>query len=149
MNTKEVWEVALAVIASLGGGGLIVFGLSGYLGKLWADRALEKQKHEYAKLNIAFTQQLDLATRRIQVELDALGHLHKLAIESEFEKIRELWKKIAALRTAFYNLPKAGFRLVLADAAKQHERELKASEIFIDNINALFDVWTGEMLSIF
>jgi hypothetical protein len=29
-------------------------------GKRWADRALEKQKQEYAQLNIAFTSQLDL-----------------------------------------------------------------------------------------
>jgi hypothetical protein len=84
MTPKEILEVALTVIASLGGGGVIVFGLSGYLGKRWADRALEKERHEYTKLNMEFTQQLDLATRRIQIELDAIGHLHKLKTESEF-----------------------------------------------------------------
>src|ERR1700731_1947465 len=94
MTPKEILEVALTVIGSLGGGGLIVFGLSGYLGKRWADRALEKQKQEYAQLNIAFTNQLDIATRRLQIELDAQGLLQKLRVESEFERVKELWRRI-------------------------------------------------------
>ena len=60
MTPKEILEVALTVIASLVGGGAIVFGLSGFLGKVWADRALSKQKQEYDQLNIAFTHQLGL-----------------------------------------------------------------------------------------
>ena len=72
MNFKDVVEVGAAVITSLGGGGALVLGFSNYLGKIWADRALEKQRHEYSQLNIAFQNQLDMATRRLQVELDAL-----------------------------------------------------------------------------
>ncbi len=65
VSLKDVFEVAAAVIVSLGGGGAIVFRLSGFLGKLWADRALQTQKEEserqleeqrqqYAQLNISF-----------------------------------------------------------------------------------------------
>jgi hypothetical protein len=88
MSVKDILEVALTVIASLGGGGAIVFALSSYLGKRWADRALEKQKQDYAHLKIEFTNQLDIE-RRLQIELDAQGLLQKLRIESEFEKIKE------------------------------------------------------------
>lgn len=104
MDVRAVFEVSTAILTSLGGGGLIVYKLSGYLGKMWADRALAKQKQEYAFLNIAFTSQLDLATRRIQVELDALGHLHKLRTQAEFEKLQELWKSVAMLRSALNQL---------------------------------------------
>src|SRR5260370_5404358 len=111
MSVKEVWEVAAAVIASLGGGGLIVFRLSGYLGKVLADRELAKQKQEYAQLNIAFADQLGIATRRLQIELDAVCHLCKLTIESEFEKLNALSKSIAAVEITFGTLPRADLEL--------------------------------------
>ncbi len=46
-DTAKKSSKSATVIGSLGGGSIIVFGLSGYLGKRWADRALEKQKQEY------------------------------------------------------------------------------------------------------
>ena len=67
---RNLKKNALTVIASLGGGGAIVFGLSGFLGKLWADRALEAQKQQYAQLNLSFTHQLELASKQVQAELD-------------------------------------------------------------------------------
>jgi len=42
----DVLEVALTVIASLGGGGLIVLGLSSWLGKTWATRIMERERAE-------------------------------------------------------------------------------------------------------
>ena len=38
MSFEDVAKVGAAVIISLGGGGAIVFGLSGFLGKAWVDR---------------------------------------------------------------------------------------------------------------
>jgi hypothetical protein len=148
MTPKEILEVALTVIGSLGGGGLIIFGLSGYLGKLWADRALEKQRHEYTKLNLAFTQQLDLATRRIQIELDAIGHLHKLRTESEFEKIRELWRHVASLQAAYFNLPKAGFVLAYEDESLNKKLRIQSSFDFSKRLTETFEIWSRELLSI-
>lgn len=148
MSPKDVAEIAAAVLASIGGGGAIVMGLSGFLGKMWAERALEKDRQEYNRLNAAFSQQLDLATRRVQAELDTITHLHKIRVESEFEKVRELWKKIAALRTAYHNLPAPGFRLVFPDKELQHKHEVEASIRFSKCLTELFEVWSGDMLSI-
>jgi hypothetical protein len=53
VTAKEVVEIAATVIATLGGGGAIVLGPSGYLGRRWAEGALEKQRQEYAQLSIA------------------------------------------------------------------------------------------------
>jgi hypothetical protein len=88
-----------------------VFALSGYLGKIWADRGLEKQKQEHAHVNIEFTNQLGIATRRLQTELDAVGHLRKLAIESEFQKLNALWKSLAAVEIASGTLPRVDMTL--------------------------------------
>ena len=37
---------------SLGGGAVIIFAFSSWLGKVWAVRILEKEKHELSKLTI-------------------------------------------------------------------------------------------------
>jgi len=148
MNTKEVWDVALAVIYALGGGGLIVGGLSSFLGKLWANRALDKQRQEYAQLNIAFTQQLDLVTRRVQVELDAIGHLHKLRTESEFQKISELWKSIASVENAFHGLPRPGAVFDSGSEEQQRQARFDSSLRFSARLNEASLLWRQETLSI-
>ena len=48
MTLADIYAVAGAVIVSLGGGALLVFALSSWLAKVWADRILEKEKAGYA-----------------------------------------------------------------------------------------------------
>jgi hypothetical protein len=148
MTPKEILEVAFTVIASLGGGGAIVFGLSAYLGKVWADRGLAKQKQEYAQLNVAFSNQVEIATRRLQIELDAVGHLRKLTIESEFEKLNALWKSLAAVEISLATLPRADMTLGnFTDDQKQNycfDLAMKFSKA----ANDARTVWRQEALSI-
>jgi hypothetical protein len=148
MTPKDAFEVAGSVILSLGGGGAIVLGLSGYLGKVWADRGLEKQRQEYTRLNLEFNHKLDLASRRIQMQLDTLGHLYKLQTESEFHKISELWKKLSYLRTAFSCIPRHGFALVSPDPQIRHDAHVRASNRFIASWNEAYETWSAETLSI-
>ena len=52
MNWEEVFRISTAVLTSLGGGAVIIFAFSSWLGKVWAVRILEKEKHELSKLSI-------------------------------------------------------------------------------------------------
>lgn len=45
MNFEDVLKIAAAVITAVGGSGAIILGLSSWIGKIWADRLLEKEKH--------------------------------------------------------------------------------------------------------
>jgi hypothetical protein len=149
MSLKEIFETALALLVSLGGGGAIVFALSGYLGKRWAERALEKQKQDYVRLNIAFTNQLDIATRRLQIELDAQGLLHKLRIESEFDRIKELWKRVVLLRDAIRILPSNDPSSFHFDESGTHNPlNVKASNDFSERFFETNNFWSSETLSI-
>ena len=160
MNAYEAWKLAAALIASLGGGGAIVLGLSGYFGKIWADRGLERQKQEYAKLlerqkqeyaelSIRLTNQLELASKRVQVELDRLGVLNKLRSESEFQELVELWKGIARLRFAFGRLPNEKYDLqASADAVPHHRVYLKFSAQFEKRLCEVVELWSEKALSI-
>lgn len=49
MLSEDVWNVVLAILASLGGGGIIVAGLAQYVGKIWAERIAERLRSENAK----------------------------------------------------------------------------------------------------
>ena len=43
----DIWNTALAIVTSLGGGALIVFAFSSWLGKVWANRILEQDRTKY------------------------------------------------------------------------------------------------------
>ncbi|EOX4459409.1 hypothetical protein [Vibrio diabolicus] len=43
MSTSNIFEVALAIIGSVGGAGAIIFGLSSFLGKVWANRLMQQE----------------------------------------------------------------------------------------------------------
>jgi len=49
MNTATVWEVAGAIILSVGGAGVLVTGLSSWLGKVWATRIADAEKARFAR----------------------------------------------------------------------------------------------------
>ena len=48
MAWEDAFKIITAMIASIGAGGAIVFALSTWLGKLWAQRILENEKHQLA-----------------------------------------------------------------------------------------------------
>ena len=45
----EILVTLAAILVSLGGGGAIVFALSGWLGKVWADRIMAKDRHQHSQ----------------------------------------------------------------------------------------------------
>ena len=48
MEWEVVFKVITASVASIGVGGAIIFALSSWLGKVWASRILESERHKYA-----------------------------------------------------------------------------------------------------
>ena len=49
MNPSNAFEIAQAVLLSLGGGGIIVFALSNWLGKVWANRLMATATAQHEK----------------------------------------------------------------------------------------------------
>lgn len=74
MSLPDIVNIVAGVIFSLGGGGMIVFGLSSWLGKVWADRLMqsERAKHEATlkKLESQLQHESQSRLREIQNELD-------------------------------------------------------------------------------
>ena len=81
MSWQEVLGVGVIVIGSLGGGGVIILGLSGYLGKLWADRFMEtersrhQQELERLRADLHASNETTLAGMRTELEIYRERHL--------------------------------------------------------------------------
>lgn len=117
MNWTFAFQLGTAIIASLGGGAAIVFGLSNFLGKFWADRALEREKHKYAEILQNAKSALDKAVNRYQVELDSLRLVHTLRTTEEFSHLGKLWQHMAILQNALEGTTQhnVGFCILPAD----------------------------------
>ena len=102
MTFMDVLKIVGTIMASLGGGGAIVYGLSGFLGKIWADRALQDDRHKYDQLNLKLQNQLADNSRLLQLQLDAIGLVHNLRIKEEFTHLAALWKSFAVMDTALH-----------------------------------------------
>jgi hypothetical protein len=136
MNWTSAFQLATAIIASLGGGAALVLAFANYLGKLWADRALEKEKHKYAEILETAKSNLERTTKRYQVELDSLTLVHKLRTTEEFSRLGQLWRHMAILQNAFAGAAGTGIVMVPKDAAERSAYKVKLRQEYE---TALFD----------
>ncbi|MGY4041999.1 hypothetical protein [Aeromonas hydrophila] len=80
---SEYLSIGATIIASLGGSGAIILGLSNYLGKIWAERlmATEKANHEqkleYLRVQLQKENQLHLAELNNGLEIYKQTHLRE------------------------------------------------------------------------
>jgi hypothetical protein len=49
MVVREVLEISAVILGSIGGAAAIIFGLSSWLGKVWADRLMRRETAEFAR----------------------------------------------------------------------------------------------------
>jgi hypothetical protein len=88
MGIKEILEVAAAVLASLGGGGLIVFKLSDFLGKLWAERLMSRERAKYDRELAEFRAKLEQFNQEKLTELQTqLGIYRETYLKEHNDKI--------------------------------------------------------------
>jgi hypothetical protein len=69
MTFTDLLQLSAAVLASVGGAGAIIFGLSSWLGKVWAERLLSKEKQKYAEDLESFKSRLTLSAESYKVKL--------------------------------------------------------------------------------
>jgi hypothetical protein len=78
--SKEAFEVAQAILVSLGSGAFIVLAFSSFLGKIWAKRILQNEKQEH-----------DKELSEFKVKLEALTAKHTLNYQQKID----LYKVVA------------------------------------------------------
>lgn len=87
MSTSNIYEIAFAVIGSVGGAGVIIFGLSSWLGKIWASRLMQKEVSKHAEKLESLKSEL----KKLETEhLVKFTGLH----EKQAEIIAQLYNKL-------------------------------------------------------
>ena len=117
---SEYLSIGATIIASLGGSGAIILGLSNYLGKIWAERlmATEKVNHE---------QKLE----RLRVQLQKENQLHLAELNNGLEIYKQTHLREHSDKLVIY---RATIDLVAIMLAKvemivlRHKRELSPEE---------------------
>ena len=97
MAVDSVWNTALAVIGSLGGGGAIVLALSGWIGKIWANRIMKNDLHRHNQDIEALKTKLTNETESYKTRLKK----SEFVFEKEFSAANELASFISELETGY------------------------------------------------
>lgn len=104
INMEDIWNIAFAVITALGGGAAIVFALSSWLGKVWANRILESDKAKYQK-----------EFAELKAELDKRLHAHNIAIArldgQRTKAIRDIYDALTAWFEAYLDITTPNLKL--------------------------------------
>ena len=126
----ESFELAQALLLSLGGGGLLVFALSSWLGKVWASRILASETRKY-------TQELEEIKKENSNYINALStasstHLEsmKIYVDLKCKAVNQAWveflklKKLKPLSVSFVDMIPEGNDLskALTQTAKDEIR---------------------------
>ncbi len=100
MSMTDAFGLAASIIASVGGAGAIIFGLADKLGKVWADRLMEKEKtihsEQLEKIKAKYSQELEELKSKFVKETEQYKVQLKKS-EFLFEKQYEAAADISAL----------------------------------------------------
>lgn len=92
-NWQDIFKIGGAIILSFGGAAVVLFALSSYLGKIWANRILEQDRTKY---------QSELENYKTQLEITKLS-LSRYS-EYQFKSYNELWFSLIELKIAAEHL---------------------------------------------
>jgi len=87
MDWNEIWKIVLGIITSIGGIGLIIVGLSKYIGKTFADKYIEKIKKDFEK-----------EVEEYKTELDIHKSVTLRYSDAQFEQYSKLWASLYDLK---------------------------------------------------
>lgn len=86
------FEIAQAVLISIGGGTIITFALSSFLGKIWAKRILQNEKQQHDKELSKYKAQLDSLMQKDSLNYQQKLDLYKIVSNPLIELIALLSK---------------------------------------------------------
>ena len=93
MTWQLVLEIVAAAIASVGGAGAIIWALSSFFGKMWANKILEKQKAEYQKDIEQYKSDLSRELENVKATNEKITYISKVQYDIEISAIKDLTSK--------------------------------------------------------
>lgn len=91
MNTEDIFMVAGAILTSVGGAAVIIFAFSSWLGHVWANRILEKDKLKYSS-------ELEKIKTKLNNESQKQNLMFSMYFEGQFKLYNDLWISLSELQ---------------------------------------------------
>ncbi|WP_294892783.1 MULTISPECIES: hypothetical protein [unclassified Sulfuricurvum] len=147
MNIDEIFKISGAILASVGGAAAIFFGLSSWLGKVWAERILGKEKailatqlesykHEHAKVLEEEKYKYSMILKDYEVQIESLKNILLRYSERQFDIYGELWVSLCNLKKAMDELwVEVSTKKVREFSSQLNEAKfyLEKSSLFVDD----------------
>lgn len=130
-----IWKTVLAIIASVGGGGVIILGLSSYIGKLWADRLLQKKSQDFERELEAYKKDLSIEVERYRIKAEELTYVSKVQFETEYEIYKVIFAALFDFAAASSNLFPYGLDQIPADINDRKAEYITRYEFYVDSFN--------------
>jgi hypothetical protein len=93
MTFIETVQISGAILVSMGGASAILFGLSSWLGKVWANRILEEDKDKYSR-------SLEQLKSQYQLDVEKNKSVFLRYSESQFALYNNVWVSLCELEIA-------------------------------------------------
>jgi hypothetical protein len=127
ITADQVATICISIVAGLGGGTLLIWGLSSWLGKVWANRLLEKDRLRYNRELEVVKNELGRASQEYLIKFSSL-HAERGNI------IRDLYKKLMSAQRLMESILKR------FQAAGEPPLEEKIKN-FVDSFNEFFQFY--------
>jgi len=125
MDYTDLFKLAGAILTSIGGAAIIIFALSSWLGKVWANRILEKDKLHYQT-------ELEKIKNKLQQESQNQQLIFSMYFEGQFKQYNNLWLALIELESEVNKLWESASR----ENTRSFLRSIKKAKTQIKN-NAL------------
>lgn len=90
MRWEDILKIVATAIASVGGAGAIIWALSSFFGKMWANKILEKQKAEFQKDIEEYKNALSCELENVKATNEKLTYISKSQYDLEISSIKSL-----------------------------------------------------------
>lgn len=86
----DIFALFGKIVASVGGAGLIIIGLSSWIGKIWADKLMETQRKQNQKEIEKFKSELHKELELLKAKNEKMNYITKTQFDTEFKMYQEL-----------------------------------------------------------
>lgn len=128
MSMDEIFKITGAILTSVGGAAVIIFALSSWLSKVWANRILEKDR-------LAYSLEVERIKNQLHADTEKHRFIFSLYFEGQFKLYNELWSSLSELQNNVEELWAEAnnnnfrrFELALSRAKKQ----IRSSALLIE-----------------
>lgn len=135
MNAKDILEVAAAIVASVGGCGVIVLALSKWFGGVLANKLLENERLEHNKELEEFKNKLNEQLNKAKSVNEKELYVSKAQYDNEYKIYMEIWEKLHKCIVYTLQLYPQGIVNMPIDEKGMLEYQKQKYELYAENYN--------------